>query len=103
MTKYVIFETIACAITLAVGWRLFRPLRTRVWLTPNERKMRDLVRELYGRNIVGERLSRSGRNRVLIVQLQNESLEQLQVNLTSLAKKHRQGASLAALKTTLRF
>jgi hypothetical protein len=38
-----------------------------------------------------------------VVALQHEKLTQLQINLSSLARKHAGGASLPAIKTSLRF
>jgi flagellar basal body-associated protein FliL len=72
-------------------------------LTQNEATIRDLVREVYATKIVTERVTRDGADAVLVVEVQNEKLKQLQINLSSLARKHEEGASLAALKASLRF
>ena len=73
-------------------------------LTAGESKIRDLVREVYAGNIVSERVERDGRDAILFAELRNEKLKRLQVNLTSLARKHEQeGVSLAVLKRSLRF
>jgi hypothetical protein len=73
-------------------------------LTPGETKIRDLVREVYAGNIVSERVERSGSDAVLVAELQNESLKELNINLTSLARKHEQeGVSLPVIKMSLRI
>jgi len=72
-------------------------------LTPNEAKIRDLVREVYASKIVSEAIVRNGSDAVLTVVLHDEKMKSLQVNLSSLARKHEEGASLPALKTSLRF
>jgi hypothetical protein len=72
-------------------------------LTTDEIEIRNLVREAYGANILSEQIVPQGRDVALVVKLQNEKLEDLKVNLSSMARHHREGASLAALKASLRF
>ena len=73
-------------------------------LTDGETKIRDLVREVYGGNIVGERVERDGPDAVLVAELRNEKLRELRINLSSLARKHEQeGLSLPVIKMSLRY
>ena len=95
-----IIVVVVLAITLIV---LFQRRKPTAELTDNEAKVRDLVRQVYGTNILGEQIVRNGSDAVLVVELQNEKLKQLQINLSSLARKHEEGVSLAVLKASLRF
>jgi len=70
-------------------------------LTHSESKIRGLVREVYGKNIVSEKIVAHGHAKILVTGLKNEPLLQVQVNLTKLAIKHENGASLAALRTII--
>jgi hypothetical protein len=73
-------------------------------LTADEAKMRDLVREVYGDKITAERLAFSGTDAVLTVALRDEKVASLDVNLSSLARKHRdEGLSAAVIKLSLKF
>lgn len=73
-------------------------------LIPGETKIRDLVREVYAGNIVSERIERNGSDAVLVAELQSEKLKELEINLSSLARKHEQeGLSLPVIKMSLRF
>jgi hypothetical protein len=72
-------------------------------LTTDEKMIRGLVREVYGENIVGETLATKGGDSVLTIRLKNENLATLEINLSSLARKHRdEGLSLAVIKMGLR-
>lgn len=88
--------------------RQFRALitgrATATELTPGETNIRDLVREVYAGNILSERVERSGPDAMLIAELQHETLKNLTINLSSLARLHEQeGASLPAIRMSLRF
>ncbi len=66
--------------------------------------MRGLVREVYGEHITAESLSFRDGDAVLTVSLRDEKLASLDVNLSSLARKHReQGLTLAVIKKGLQF
>jgi hypothetical protein len=72
-------------------------------LSPGELEILLLVREVYGANIVSERIVPQGPDTGLIVKLQNEKLQQLRVNLSKLAKQRRKGASRKTVKEGFRF
>jgi biopolymer transport protein ExbB/TolQ len=72
-------------------------------LAAGETEIRDIVREVYGNNITNEQMLQSGSDKVLVVTLQNEKLKELRINLSSLARKRKEGGSLQALKASLRF
>jgi hypothetical protein len=95
---------ISGAALALVSLLAFRRRRLSGDLTVDEMTIRNLVREVYGANIVSERIERRGSEAVLIAELRNEKLKQLQTNLSSLARKHRdEGVSLPVLKTMMRF
>jgi hypothetical protein len=73
-----------------------------VTLTPGEEQIRNVVREVYGENIVKESLRRQSGEAILALELKNEKLATAEVNLTSLAKQHEQGTSLLLIKAFLR-
>ena len=73
-----------------------------VTLSPEEEQMRGLVREVYGDHIVRETLRRESGDAVLALELREEKLQTAEVNLTGLARKHRDGTSLMLLKAFLR-
>ena len=73
-------------------------------LTSDELKIRELVHEVYGDNITSQSVAINDGDAVLTIGLQNENLQSLQINLSNLARKHRdEGVSLAVLKMTVRF
>src|SRR5262249_1187238 len=73
-------------------------------LTPDERSIRDLVHEVYGPNIVSERVTYSVDEAALKIRLRDEKVSSLEINLSQLARKHREeGLTLAVIRTGLRF
>jgi len=87
-----------------IAWTMIGHVRSGVRrLSRDESAIRNLVREAYGANITSEKLIKNGPDVNFAVQLKNEKIEELNVNLSSLARKHREGASLVAIKTSLRF
>jgi hypothetical protein len=73
-------------------------------LTPGETIIRDVVREVYTGSILSERVQRNGPDAMLTAELQHETLKNLTINLSSLARLHEQeGASLPAIRMSLRF
>jgi hypothetical protein len=85
-------------IGMLIPWAL-RRWRSR--LSTNESTIRGLVREIYGESIVSEKILRQGNAKVFVAVLRNEPPKEIQVNLTKLAKKHEEGASLAAHRTVI--
>ena len=78
--------------------------KSAVELTAAELKVRDAVREVYAGNIVSERVVIEGSDKRLIAELRNENLKELNINLSSLARKlENEGLSVPALKASLRF
>ena len=90
---------------IAVVFLIFAKRRTpNAELSQGETKIRDLVREVYASNILSERVERSGSDAMLVARLQNEKVEELKINLSSLARKHEQeGISLPVIKMSMRF
>jgi hypothetical protein len=88
-----------CAILVTIDRFMGRRSR----LSHGERQIRDLVRETYMGNITGEQIVRQGRDAMFSVKLKNEKVEELRINISSLWRKHKEGASLVALKTAMRF
>src|SRR5205085_1763248 len=87
-----------------IAWSMVSRTRPGVRrLTTDEKAILNLVREAYGANITHEKLLKNGPDVNLAIQLKNERIEELNVNLSSLARKHREGASLVAIKASLRF
>jgi hypothetical protein len=69
-----------------------------VGLSPVEAEIRHVVRKVYAGNIVREHVERAGSDAVLVVELRNATVKDLQINLSSLARKHQQeGDSLPVL------
>jgi hypothetical protein len=73
-------------------------------LAAEEARVRDLVRELYGPHIQKETITRADGDTILNLSLRDEKRSSLDVNLSRLARKHRQeGLSLAAIKADLKL
>jgi hypothetical protein len=92
---------VVIVIAVVAAMRARRNASTR--LTAGEEEIRGLVHEVYGQHITSEQVARQGNDAILKVDLRDESLKNLSINLTSLARKHAEGASLPALKTAMRF
>jgi hypothetical protein len=78
----------------------------RLWsgsLSLEEFEILKLVREVYGANIVSERIVIQAMDAALVVKLRNEKLRQLKVNLSKMAQNRKKGESRASLKASLRF
>ncbi len=73
-----------------------------VTLTPDEEKIRSVVRDVYGDHIVKETLRRQSGDAILALELREEKLSTAEVNLSSLARKHQEGTSLLLIKAFLR-
>ena len=72
-------------------------------LTAGESTIRDLVRDVYAGKVMSEQVERVDSDAILTVQLRDEKNDKLIANLSSLARKHEEGASLPALRTSLKF
>ena len=73
-------------------------------LTPDEVKIRDLVREVYSDKIVAEKVTIRAGDAILAVRLNDEKVTSLDINLSCLACKHRdEGLSLPVIKLGLKF
>jgi hypothetical protein len=73
-------------------------------LSADEETMRSLVHEVYGDKITAESVSLKDGDALMTITLNDEKLRSLQVNLSSLARKHReQGLSLPVIKKSLEF
>jgi len=98
----VIIVVVLLAVVVAVFLR-GRGQRERD-LTADESKMRDLVREVYADKITGESLAFKAGDATLTVSLRDEKVTSLDVNLSNLARKHRdEGLSTAVIKLSLKF
>jgi hypothetical protein len=73
-------------------------------LSADEEAMRSLVHEVFGDKITAEDISFKDEDAVMTIALRDENLRSLEVNLSSLARKHKEkGLSLAAIKKGLEF
>jgi hypothetical protein len=73
-------------------------------LSTDEESMQNLVHEVYGDRITSESVSFRDGDAFMTITLRDEKLSSLEVNLSSLARKHReQGLSLAVIKKGLEF
>jgi len=73
-------------------------------IAADEARIRDLVREVYGPHIVKETVTHSGGDTILNLGLRDEKHSSQDVNLSKLARKHRQeGPSLPAIKADLKL
>ena len=73
-------------------------------LLADEETMRSLVHEVYGDKITAEDIVFRDGDAVMTIALRDEKLRSLEVNLSSLARKHKeQGLSLAVIKKGLEF
>jgi hypothetical protein len=73
-------------------------------LDADETQVRDLVREVYGPHVLKETIAHSGGDAILNLSLRDEKHSSIDVNLSRLARKHRQERlSLAAIKASLRL
>lgn len=89
--------------TFAAGWFLGQRFFNRSRLSPGEKRIRLLVREIYGEYITRERVVRQAKDAILNIDLKDKPLKHMSINLSSLARKHSDGASLAALKTVIQL
>ena len=88
---------------IAISFALKQRRHTRS-LTPGEREIQQLVREVYGQYIVTEHIVPRGDHDVAMsITLKNHNIDDMQINLSSLARHHQDGASLESLKGGLRF
>ncbi len=72
-------------------------------LTADESLVRDLAREAFGERITSEAIVDHNGGMLLTVGLRDAKYVSLQVNLSSLARKHREdGLSPAAIKASLK-
>jgi hypothetical protein len=72
-------------------------------LTPDESQMRALVGEVYGTKITAESITFKAGDAILSVTLRDEKVTSLEVNLSNLARKLREGLSPAVIKLGLKF
>jgi len=101
----ILSAVIAVALVILVAVFLIRGRVTGTrHLTADEETMGGLVREVYGDRITSETVDFRGADAVLRVTLTDEKLESLEINLSTLARKHReQGLSLPVIKKSLQF
>jgi hypothetical protein len=73
-------------------------------LSTDEETMRSLVHEVYGDKITAESVNFRDGDALMTITLNDEKLRSLEVNLSNLARKHReQGLSLPVIKKGLQF
>ncbi|MAT14362.1 MAG: hypothetical protein CMJ46_03735 [Planctomyces sp.] len=73
-----------------------------VTLTKDEALILETIRENYGEKIIGESITDSNGDKVLRVELGNHDVAEAAINLSSLARKHREeGLTLPVIKMTL--
>jgi len=103
MTKtYVIALILAfVAVGVVFFFGVERPGRT---LTDGEQQMLELVREVHGDNIKSEAFEFTVAGAILKIQLdETSSIPEMTINLTELARKHRDGLALPVIKASLQF
>src|SRR5437870_13505122 len=95
-------SVVAIAVTLLlIGAIVFYRSRTvgSRTLSTDEQKMRSLVNEVFGDKITAEDIVFRDGDAVMTIALRDEKLRSLEVNLSSLARKHKeQGLSIAVIK-----
>jgi hypothetical protein len=100
-----VLGTAALLLLVAVVWFMVNrrgQASGEVTLTPQEEQIRTVVREVYGENIVRESLRRQSGDAILALELREEKLDNAEVNLSSLARKHEEGTSLVLIKAFIR-
>ena len=88
---------------IAISFALKQRRHTRS-LTPGEREIQQLVHEVYGQYLVTEQIVPRGDHDVAMsIALNDHEIDDMQINLSSLARHHQDGASLESIKGGLRF
>jgi hypothetical protein len=73
-------------------------------LSTDEETIRRLIHETYGDKITAESITYKDGDALMTITLRDDKLENLDVNISSLARKHRdQGVSLPVIKKSLEF
>jgi type II secretory pathway pseudopilin PulG len=95
---------LALLIAIAVAILFVNRNKARQQLTADEQLILDAVREVYGDHITNESIAYSNGDATLALGLREERVSTLNVNLSSLARKHRdEGLTLPAIKMSLKF
>jgi hypothetical protein len=91
-------------IALGVALLLLNRNKAPQQLTTDEKLILDAVREVYGDHITNETIAYSDGNATLTLALRDEKVSTLDVDLSSLARKHRdEGLTLPVIKMSLKF
>lgn len=100
----VFFILVISLLTLGAVFALYRMYTAQPAeeLTVDESLMLETVRNAYGEKILSESIADSNGDKVLTIKLRDHQIAETNINLSSLAKKHRdEGLSLPVIKMML--
>lgn len=102
----IIIAVIVLVFIVAAGVAYLLKIRSSALpeLTADEALILDAAREVYGDHITDETITQSDGDAILTLALRDEKVSTIDVNLSSLARKHRdEGLTLPVIKLSLRF